>query len=127
MNQNQDMPLGRSHTVANGHLSYDIEIFEAGHIFPVATRLEKELGFESKGLPIFGLETVLLEMQRDGVKITVGWDHWSGLFIMADDDAGDEAIREIASHLETHKDLVLAEIRAADEETAASAAEDPEN
>lgn len=122
----QDKPLGRLFKIANGHFSYDIEAFKAGHIFPVATRLEQVLGFEPTGLSALVMDCAYLEMQRGGVEITVGWDIWSGLFIMAKDEAGDEAVREIAEHFEANQDVILAEISAADERAAAEAQQEPE-
>ena len=46
----------------------------------------------------FGLDftSVGVEILIDGVRLTVGWDNWSGIFIMAWDDDGDKIVMEIA-------------------------------
>ena len=50
-----------------------------------------------------GLEvasSVAVEICIDGAKLTVGWDNWSGLFIMAWDTDGDRIVREIEGFIE---------------------------
>lgn len=49
-----------------------------------------------------GLEvasSVAVEIWIDGAKLTVGWDNWSGLFIMAWDVDGDRIVQEIKGYM----------------------------
>ena len=57
--------------------------------------LEKE---EKMGLEV--QSSVAAEIWVNGTKLTVGWDNWSGLFIMAWDTDGDRIVREIARFTE---------------------------
>jgi len=38
---------------------------------------------------------------KDDVKITVGWDNWSGCYIMDHDPAGEKYIQEIGKYLDS--------------------------
>ncbi len=92
---------GKFFKAANGHESYDIDPAEPELFFPVATKIQKKFGFEPPQLPIFGLDVTYLDLVRDNVKIIMGWDIWSGLFIFAEDEEGDAFIREIGNYLES--------------------------
>ena len=90
---------GKLYKTAKGNETYDIEHAEAEHIFPVATLIQENFGFEPLQLPIFGLDSAYLEMVRENIKIIVGWDIWSGLFVMSPDKKGNSAVREIGEFL----------------------------
>ena len=92
---------GKFFKAANGHESYDIGAAEPELFFPVATKIQNRFGFEPPHLPIFGLDVTYLDLIRDNVKIIMGWDIWSGLFIFAEDREGDVCIREIGKYLES--------------------------
>lgn len=84
---------------AKGHLTYDIYHAEAEHIFPVASMIEKKFGFKTLNVPILGLDSAYLELIQNEIKIIVGWDIWSGLFIMSSDLKGDTTVRKIGKYL----------------------------
>ncbi|MCI8527146.1 MAG: hypothetical protein HFF17_14840 [Oscillospiraceae bacterium] len=46
-----------------------------------------------------GLSTLGVDIRVDSVRLTVGWDNWSGVFIMAWDVAGDNIIQEVQSRI----------------------------
>ena len=90
---------GKFNKTAEGNETYDIYHAEAEHIFPVATMIQKNFGFKPLQIPIFGLDSAYLEMIQEDIKIMVGWDIWSGLFVMAIDEKGNKAVREIGEFL----------------------------
>ncbi len=47
----------------------------------------------------FDGNSAAFEVKIDGIRITVGWDIWSGAFIMAWNRGGDGIIKEIESFL----------------------------
>ncbi len=52
---------------------------------------------EKMGLEV--ASSVAVEIWIDGAKLTVGWDNWSGLFIMAWDVDGDRIVQEIKGYM----------------------------
>jgi len=90
---------GKFYKTAKGNETFDIEHAEAEHIFPVATLIQKEFGFEPLKLPVFGLDSAYLEMAQEDIRIIVGWDIWSGLFVMASDKKANLAVRKIGEFL----------------------------
>jgi len=92
---------GNFSKTAAGHETYDINHAEAEHIFPVATIIEKQFGFKPLQLPILALDSAYIELKRNDIKIIIGWDIWSGLFVMAVDHKGDSIIHEIGEYLYT--------------------------
>ncbi len=82
---------------ASGHFSLDNDELEADALPEILSEVENALGrqrveFNSK----FGLDIALsgaaFELLIDGERITLGWDNWSGTFIMAWDVGGDRII-----------------------------------
>lgn len=90
---------GKTVTLANGHLGY--EIFEATSAFvPVlGDLLKNQFGYGPVGTPVIGLDEVVAEMELDGIRLGLGWDNWSGAYVMAFCDKGDLEIRKIATYL----------------------------
>ncbi len=83
--------------LASGRLSLDNDELEADALPEVLSEIENALGrqrvkYNSK----FGLDIAssadAFELLTDGERITLGWDNWSGVFIMAWDTGGDRII-----------------------------------
>ncbi len=91
---------GYLHKTAKGHMTYDIAQGESRHIFTVATKLEEKFGLKAGDLPAAGSDSAYLELIRNAVKIIVGWDTNSGLFIMATNEEGNHLVQKIAQYLE---------------------------
>lgn len=98
---------GKIHKTAKGHLSYDIEELEAYQVFPIATALQDKFGFKTGKLPGLDPDALYIELIRDSVKILIGWDTWSGLFIMALEESGDAVIQEIGKYLDEALDKII--------------------
>ena len=92
--------IGRMFKTAGGKASYEIESFEPEQVIPVSEWIQEHFGFEPKGLPIAGLDQIFWTLEKGGVEIMVGWDNWSGLFVMAVDAAGEAWVEQIGTFLD---------------------------
>ena len=87
--------------ISSGHLSLDNDELESDKIFEVLSVLERNL----ENNPEFGGKlgitpsAAAVELLVNGARITLGWDNWSGLFIMAWDSDGDLIIENIIKPL----------------------------
>ena len=91
----------------SGHKSLESFNLEADDVFAVLHQLKGhfqerldaggKIGFEV-------LSSVATEIWIDGTKLTVGWDNWSGLFIMAWDTDGDCIVQEIEEFIKMQSD-----------------------
>ena len=98
---------GKLYKTGKGYYTYDVEYAEAHHIFPVMTAIEKQFNFSPGRLPGLGLDTAIGELVRDNIRILVGWDIWSGVYVMALDVEGNEVIQEIAEYLDPILDEII--------------------
>lgn len=96
--------LGEFFETDDGHLSYELEDLEAAMVFPVASRIQRRFGFAPTKPDDIERDAQLIDLVRDGVQIAVGWNDWSGLYVMAQDAAGDAWLKEIVADLETAGD-----------------------
>jgi len=81
----------------NGLYSYEIFEADQNYIFTLADILEKQHSFRMISAPMVGLDGIYWEMSRGNIKLTVGWDIWSGAFIMANCLNGNKYI-ELFAH-----------------------------
>lgn len=85
---------------ASGHNSYNISDGEQNDIYKIADILEREFGFKMAAVPVAGLDGIYWETQKDEIELIAGWDIWSGLFVMSQCFAGDEAVAQIGSFID---------------------------
>ncbi len=91
----------KRYNISSGHCSMDNFELEAEDIPVVLQTLQDCL----KDRLVFGrragigLSLVGVDILVDGSLLTVGWDNWSGVFIMASDAAGDAILKELESYL----------------------------
>lgn len=101
--------MGKLVRVANGHYSYDIEIpFDEEHfryMLDIAENLIKNFRFEQPKTPIAGPDGTCMDLFREGIRITIGWDIWSGLFVMAHCDEGDGIIRRFSEEYSIERSI----------------------
>ena len=87
--------------ISSGHLSLENGDFESDQIYEVLSEIESKL----EDSPTFGGKigatpsAAAAELLIDGVRLTLGWDIWSGVFIMALDNDGDQVIHNIISQI----------------------------
>ncbi len=83
--------------LASGRLSLENDELEADALPEVLSEIENALGKQRVKLNgKFGLDiassAAAFELLIDGERITLGWDNWSGAFIMAWDAGGDRIV-----------------------------------
>lgn len=84
----------------NGRRSCDNAKKEASEIFDILSKLESSFDLCSRNPNMVeGLDTAIFPLMINGQKITVGWDIWSGIFIMADTAEGDIVVEQVYSCL----------------------------
>ena len=86
---------GELKKIANGYKSYDISGAEQNHIFEFADILTKQFGFHMIGAPVAGCDGVYWVAFKESIQLTVGWDIWSGAFVMAHCRKGNKYIEDI--------------------------------
>ncbi|NQX57944.1 hypothetical protein [Paenibacillus qinlingensis] len=95
---------GKHIKTSKGYNSYEIYDADLSHVHKIAAIVTERFRF-IHGTPVIGLEQVFLEFVKDGVNITIGWDIWSGCFVMAHDSVGDKYIEVIGNYLDAHLTL----------------------
>ena len=91
----------KKYRVSSGHLTLDNEQLEPDAAPAVLQLLKTRLGGRLQAGERAGLtpSAAAAELIADGTALTLGWDIWSGLFIMAHDADGDKIIDELESLL----------------------------
>ncbi len=86
-------------TTASGRQSW--EVFEASYDLagPVCDYLRQVHGFGTPTTPLFGLDEVVATVARPGMRLSVGWDNWSGFYVFGDSEAADTVVRQLAADL----------------------------
>lgn len=93
-------PHSRLLTVANGHLSYEMYRAPASQLPALRRLVEKLTPFKARLFPIWGFDEVIQELRHKKLRLGLGWDNWSGLYLMAYCEAGDRVLRELAPLLD---------------------------
>ena len=80
---------------ANGKKSCDNDDLVSSDIPSVLSVIEKyyEISYGNKGA--LGLNVAAFDFHINGKQVTIGWDNWSGLFIMSLEPSGDMVIERI--------------------------------
>lgn len=90
---------GKFHQTANGRTSYEIFHATPEILLPISQILVNEFGCTRPNIPITGIDSIITECDKDGIKLHLGWDNWSGFYLFADSHAGDEFVDKIGFHL----------------------------
>lgn len=97
---------GRQYKTASGRASYVISNAGAEYVFTLVEVLQHCFGFHKVSLPRVGLSEVSLQCRReteggaDGVTLMVGWDNWSGCYVMSLRPEDDPLVEEIGRYLD---------------------------
>jgi hypothetical protein len=86
---------------ANGRQSYEVYRATPDFIYEVASLLRQRYGFSEPKRPVVGLDEVITECSKDGLKLLLGWDNWSGCYVLADTPEGDEVVNEFGAYLDS--------------------------
>ncbi|UJF32621.1 hypothetical protein [Paenibacillus hexagrammi] len=92
---------GKFYITANGYNSYELLDADASFIFKIAKIVTEKFHFTHAN-PAVGIEQAFMDFVKDGIRITLGWDTWSGCFVMAHDHLGNKYIEEIGNYLDEH-------------------------
>ena len=92
----------KTYRLPSGYNSLDNGELEADDVSAVFNLLKAHFGERLYVGSRVGLssESLVGEFSVDGVRLTLGWDVWSGVFIMSYDSAGDKVLNEIAHLLD---------------------------
>ena len=91
---------GKLQTISNGFLSYEFFDAKASSIYDIGTSLTNHFGFKEQSTPVIGLDSIWWDFCNIDVKVTVGWDIWSGCFIMSHWKKGDQFIIQYQNYVE---------------------------
>ncbi len=91
---------GVLHKTAHDRNSYEIYGADSDFLCKIVQVLEARFGFAALNQPLDGIDCLYWDFARDGIRLTVGWDIWSGCFVFANSAAGDELVREIGQYLD---------------------------
>lgn len=84
-------------TAANGHNWITFEDYETPQWHQAVEWLLCE-GFTESGAPVIGFdEGILPSYVKQGVTIAAGFDNWSGNYLLAQCDKGDQVILKVAN------------------------------
>ena len=92
---------GNVHIVANGRTSYEIYYANSDIIFEVSDILVAKFGFSQPDRPIVGLDEVITWCRKGDIVLNLGWDNWSGFYMLAQSAEGDTLVQEIGAYLDT--------------------------
>jgi hypothetical protein len=94
--------IGQFHITASGRTSYEIYEAEGEFVFHLVQILKDRFGYSPR-LPVLSwlsLDEIYITCQKDRLRLTVGWDEWSGCFVMASNRHADAAVVEIGGYLD---------------------------
>ena len=89
-----------------GGMTYDIEGGDPVLLFPLATMLQKALGLDAGRIPAFGLDGTYIELTKGEIKLTVGWDIWSDIFIKTSEKNGEALFKSIEYFLNKNHEIL---------------------
>lgn len=86
-------------TAANGHNLITFEAYDTPQWY-MATEWLMQQGFTESGSHVLGLdEGVLPSYVKQGMSIAAGFDNWSGNYLLAECDKGDQVLLKVANRV----------------------------
>ncbi len=83
---------------ANGRLSCEGQYAEASELYTLVDDLQRLFRLADVSLPRVGLDAIVIEGTIDGQPVVIGYDNWSGCYVMAMSEAADAIVSDIAAH-----------------------------
>ncbi|MDB5959036.1 MAG: hypothetical protein JWP59_330 [Massilia sp.] len=75
---------------ANGRLCLTFEEYASSLMSDISMYLETKLGFARVGPTVVGLdEGISQDFVKDDIRISAGWNNWSGEYLLSTSDDGD--------------------------------------
>jgi hypothetical protein len=100
MSKDQRRLEGQFHRTAGGRLSFEIYYAVPDIMFEIEKILRSEFGCSKPETSIHGFDEIITRCHKGDIYIEVGWDTWSGFYMFADSEKGDELIRHMGEHLQ---------------------------
>ncbi|MBK9125952.1 MAG: hypothetical protein IPM16_22880 [Chloroflexi bacterium] len=91
--------VGQFSTTVSGRQSYEIADADWMMVLPLVRIAVEQFGFTSR-LPVHGFDELYVTCVRDAAEITIGWDNWSGCFVMGCTAPADALVREMGDYVE---------------------------
>ncbi|MEB2367077.1 MAG: hypothetical protein OZ933_13425, partial [Chloroflexota bacterium] len=91
--------VGQFSTTVSGRQSYEIADADWMMVLPLVRIAVEQFGFRSR-LPVHGFDELYVSCVRDAAEITIGWDNWSGCFVMGCNASADAIVREMGDFVE---------------------------
>ena len=86
---------------ANGHQGYEIYKATPDFIFVAAKILHERFGFSKARKPVDGFDHIITDCAKGEVNLLLGWDNWSGFYLMTDSDLGDPVVIEVGNYFDS--------------------------
>lgn len=91
---------GKTYTAANGQKTYEVYYASTSLVPVIGELLQEQFGFIPISEPVIGLDEVVAEIEKDGIKLGIGWDNWSGAYVMGFCEKGSEWVSKISHFLD---------------------------
>ncbi len=91
---------GKFIKAANGHVSYEIYDASAQIIEKISDILISEFGCSTPMPPKISVDQIVTVCRQADIELLMGWDNWSGFYIMATSPQGDRLVRKIGAYLD---------------------------
>lgn len=62
--------------------------------------------FENQHKPLVGLDSWYMDLHKEQVRVTVGWDNWSGCFAMSYCNEGDNYIIKLGEYFDKYLSII---------------------
>lgn len=85
--------------IANGRKSCDNFDLESSDMFKVLSALEEHFEISYSNKAVFESSMSAIDLRINEQEVTIGWDNWSGIYIMARKPAGDIVVERIYEFL----------------------------
>ncbi len=92
---------GKFYEAANSHKTYEIFNASSDILNEIGQILVSRFGCTELDLPVIGLDVVISKCQQGNIELGLGWDNWSGFYILANSIEGDKLVEEIGAYLDT--------------------------
>lgn len=91
---------GKTYTAANGQKTYEVFYASSSLVPVIGELLQEHFGFAPTSKPVIGLDEVVAEVEKDGIKLGLGWDNWSGAYVMGFCEEGSKWVNKISHFLD---------------------------
>ena len=92
---------GKSGVAANGHHEYWISDAIPQFLYKAADVLQEKFHFSKMKEPVGNPDHIISECSKDGITLLLGWDIWSGFYVLSDSANADEVVVQIGKYFDS--------------------------